>query len=105
MDSRDYCLLLDLPAPDPDPKDEEAFAEGREESEVKVGIRMNVWPQASNHPAQSSDEQRNPQYPRDVAGPVDQVAQENQMNPKDDQGHGPFVVKRMELKPHLRLQL
>lgn len=27
------------------------------------------------------------------------------MNPKDDQGHGPFVVERMELKPHLRLQL
>ena len=27
------------------------------------------------------------------------------MNPKDDQGHGPFVMERMELKPHLRLQL
>jgi hypothetical protein len=38
-------------------------------------------------------------------GAVDQIAQENQMNSEDDQGHGPFVVKRMELKPHLRLQL
>ena len=27
------------------------------------------------------------------------------MNSKDDQGQGPFVVKRMEQKPDLRMQL
>jgi hypothetical protein len=102
---RDYGRLLDLPAPDPEPKNEEHFAEGRDESEIKIGIRKNVGPEARNHPAQSSDEQHNPQYPRDVAGPVDQVAQENKMNSKDDQGHGPFVMKRMEQKPNLRMQL
>ena len=52
----------------------------------------------------SSDAQRDSQYPWDVAGPEDQVAQENEVNSKYDQGHGPCEMKRMEPKPNLRMQ-
>jgi hypothetical protein len=48
--SRDYRRLPDPPAPDPKPKNEEHLAEGRDESEIKVGIRKNVRPQAGDHP-------------------------------------------------------
>jgi hypothetical protein len=41
---RETGAVSGLLAPDPEPRDEEYFAEGRDESEVKVGILKNVRP-------------------------------------------------------------
>ena len=69
------CRLLDLPAPDQQPKHKDQFPEERDEEESKMGVWIKVWLQAIDHPAQSIDYQQNPDYPWDVAGPVNQVAQ------------------------------
>ena len=56
------CRLLDLPAPDQEPKHEDQLPEKRDKDESKMGVRIRVWPQAIDHPAQSIDCQQNPDY-------------------------------------------
>ena len=43
-------------------------------------VRKQVWPHAIEQPAQSINYQENPDDPGDVARPVDQVAQQPEMN-------------------------
>ena len=84
--SRSSVGWLDLPAPDQAPKHEDQLPEKRDEDESKMGVRIRVWPQAIDHPAQSIDCHQNPDYSREVARPVSQGAQQTQRNSENHKG-------------------
>ncbi len=70
-----------------------------------MGPRIKVWPQAIDHPARSIDCQQDPENPRDVARSVNQAAQQNKVNPKKHQTHGPIVANRIEQQQNLGMQM
>src|SRR4029077_9098298 len=80
------CPLPDLRTPDREPKHEDQLPEKRDKDESKMSVRIRVWPQFIDHSPQSIDCQQNPDYPGEVARPVNQVAQQTQMNSENHQG-------------------
>ena len=74
------------PAPDREPKHEDQLPEKRDKDESKMSVRIRVWRQVIDHSAQSIDCQQSPDYPGEAARPVNQVAQQTQMNSENHQG-------------------
>jgi hypothetical protein len=62
---------------------------------------MEVRLHAGGHPAQSIQKQQNPENPRDIAGPINQVTEQSKMNPKDGQAYGPIIAKRTQQELNL----
>jgi len=98
-------LFWNLPTPDQQPGHEEQLPKERNEKESHIGIRQQEWAQFMEHPAQTGDNQQNPENPGDVTRTENQVTQQKQVDAEQYQAKTPFVAKGFQQKINLGMQL